>query len=687
MCWWDAARQADSPLWPLARTLDLSGRGLTDADADALAETSALASITTLELADNALTDQGLGRLVRSPHLRRLRRLSVARNCLTSVAVQHLSDAGTLGRLERLDLSGNGVGAHGAELIAAHGAQLRELDLSGNAIGPAGGRTLAAAPALRLVRSLHLGDNGLGSDGVAALATSRTLESLDTLALSDNNLGAGGAAALAVATIGLRLHSLDLHGNDLGASALDVLLSSSRFANLRHLNVAGNALGPTGAMLLASTSFARRLKQLDVSDNALGDAGLAALLGGQPLAGLWDLRVARNGITGAAIALLGSAPAELDALDLSGNPLESEGLQALGLAIGRLFVSRLHLADVSGTHIPLGALVGACQGRLRHLDVSGTHLNDRALSDAASSPHLRRLESLNMSRTDVTLAGLRALVAEGHASGLQTLHIDGLRIGDGDAETLVRALESYPSLLDLSVADCSLGPQTADALARSPLTSRLGTLCLAHNRLGDDGAAALARGAWHVLRELDLEQSDISAAGIASIATAPMMPMAWRLNAQHNVVSSSVDMHTLSTETVARIESSFARLSSEGADFASRFYAVFFRKHPGVVPLFRATSMRRQHQHLMAILAFLVDNLRHPDTVAASLVELAHRHVDYGVSPAHYYAMSAVLLEAIADTLGDDWTPDVEAAWHEGLTAVVTVMLASHRDADAAVTR
>jgi hemoglobin-like flavoprotein len=182
-----------------------------------------------------------------------------------------------------------------------------------------------------------------------------------------------------------------------------------------------------------------------------------------------------------------------------------------------------------------------------------------------------------------------------------------------------------------------------------------------------------------VLRELDLEQNDLGAAGIASIAMAPVMPMLWRLDARHNVASGSLDMHMLSAHVVARIEASFARLSAEGADFASRFYAAFFRRHPGVVPLFRTTSMRRQHQHLMTVLAFLVDNLRHPDTVAASLHDLARRHVGYGVSPSHYYALSSVLLDAIAETLGDEWTPDVESAWHEGLTAVITVMLASHR--------
>jgi serine/threonine protein kinase/hemoglobin-like flavoprotein/Ran GTPase-activating protein (RanGAP) involved in mRNA processing and transport len=677
--WWEEVRRAGTPLWPLARSLDLRGRGLTDADLQELARCDALASITQLELADNGITDAGVLYLAGSAHLRHLRRLGLARNRLTSTAVEHLAERGMLGRLEYLDISGNGVGTFGAEVLAARAQHLVHLELGGNAIGAAGAAALAGSPALAGLRTLGLSSNDLGSDGVAELATSRALEALTALDLSSNAIGPGGTAALAVAPAAFRLQRLELQANALGPAALEVLLTSSRFGNLRHLNVAGNALDATGAMLLASTTFARRLKWLDVSDNAIGDAGLAALLGGQPLAGVWTLAVARNGITGAAVPLLTKGPAELGSLDLSGNPLQDEGLRALAAALARLHLSQLSIAavDASGAH--LGQVVDGCQGWLRTLDVSRNELKGAGFVQFLEAEHVRQLQSLNLTGTGLDACAVQALTGAGVFPRLETLVLDGLHLGDMAGADVVRALEGLPALRHLSLADNRLSSGTARALLETALTHRLARLDLSHNLLGDDGAGALARGTWHTLRELDIEQNDVSLGGIASLLTSPTLPLLWRLDASHNAVGSAIDLHVLSAGVVATIESSFSLIATAGADFAARFYEAFFRRHPGVVPLFRKSSMRRQHQHLMGVLTAVVDNLRHPDALADTLGELAHRHVGYGVAPSQYYAMSAVLLDAIRETLGDRWTPDVEEAWHDGLTAVTTVMLQAHR--------
>lgn len=677
--WWEEARRSGTPFWPLARSLDLRGRGLTDADLMELAGCPALASLTQIELSDNDITDAGVLSLAASPHVRHLQRLGLARNRLSSMAVEHLAERGVLGRLEYLDISGNGIGTRGAEVLAARAQRLVHLELGGNAIGAAGAAALAAGAALSGLRTLGLSSNELGSDGVAALATSRVLDALTALDLSSNAMGPGGTAALAVAPAAVRLQRLELQANALGPAALEVMLASSRFINLRHLNVAGNALDATGAMLLASTPFARRLKWLDVSDNAIGDAGLAALLGGQPLAGLWTLAVARNGITEAAVPLLTKGPAEMSSLDLSGNPLQDEGMRALADALQRLHVSQLSVAAVEASGAHLAHVVDGCQGWLLTLDVSGNQLQGAGFFQFLEAAHARQLQSLNLTGTGLDAGAAQALARPGLFPQLETLVLDGLHLGDAAGAEVVRALESLPALRHLSLADNRLAAATARVLPDTALTHRLARLDLSHNLLGDEGAAVLARGTWHTLRELDIEQNDVSLGGISSLLTSPMLPLLWRLDATHNAVGSAIDLHTLSAGVIATIESSFGILATAGADFAARFYELFFRRHPGVVPLFRKSSMRRQHQHLMAVLAAVVDNLRKPEALADTLGELAHRHVGYGVAPSQYYAMAAVLLDAMRETLGDQWTPDVEDAWHDGLTAVTTVMLQAHR--------
>lgn len=51
------------------------------------------------------------------------------------------------------------------------------------------------------------------------------------------------------------------------------------------------------------------------------------------------------------------------------------------------------------------------------------------------------------------------------------------------------------------------------------------------------------------------------------------------------------------------------------------------------------------------------------DTLRDVLQQLGKRHIRYGVKPAFFPYMGKALLETLAETLGDYWTPEMEAAW------------------------
>jgi hemoglobin-like flavoprotein/Ran GTPase-activating protein (RanGAP) involved in mRNA processing and transport len=679
VAWWEAEVSGHAqPLWSLARALDLSGRDLDDADIGGMAASGALASVTRLNLSHNQITAAGARRLAESPGVRGLAALDLSHNRLTSAGLAALSASSSLSRLTELNVTDNGIGVEGAEALARASWRLTRLDLGFNDIGATGAALLAASPILRHVEVLGLAGNALGSDGAGAIAMSREMTSLSSLDLSGNAIGASGAAALALSPALAGLRHLGLGRNRLGPAGME-LLSSIRLPALEILDVAANELGAHGAMLLAASPTVRRVKSLDVSDNELGDAGLAALLGAPALGGLRELSVARNGVTEAGVTLVGTAPLELTRLDVSGNALGDAGAAALGRALSRTRVSSLGLAHAGMTGHGLAALVEHAGGRLEHLDVSGNRVDADAASALADLGEARALVSLDLSACQLDAPALVRLSSAHRLSALQRLSLASNKLIDDDGPTVVGALERFPAVSAVCLADNALATRFLDALVASSLPSRLHALDLGHGSLADEDVGRLIAAAWPTLRRLSLQGNRISQAGAATLLASPALPLLAELDLGRNVLKGGVDLHSLSRKTVDLMESSFAVIAARGTDFAARFYRELFARHPAVQPLFARVSMRQQQQHLLAALTMVIDHLRTPDVIAPAVEALGRRHVGYRVQASHYVAVTHVALDVIRETLGDQWTPEVDEAWHRGLDAVSAVMLAAHQ--------
>ncbi|HSK08182.1 MAG TPA: protein kinase [Vicinamibacterales bacterium] len=678
--WWESVRRREAcALWPLARALDLSGRGLMDDDVREMAREPALASLASLSLAHNAIGNQAVEALAASPHLASLRRLDLGHNRISSAGIEAFANAGGLRGLETLNLASNGLGPRAVEALVAAPFSLRALDLSGNAVQAAGATTLASSEGMAGLQHLDLRDNDLGSDGAGAMATSRRLDALRSLDLGQNGIGSAGAAALALSGNVAGLTRLRLAGNKLGLEGVDLLLSSSRLSALELLDLGSNDLGPQAAMMIGASPFARRLTALVVRDNELGDAGLAALIGAPYLSRLRVLDVARNRLTAAGAAMLGSAPPDLEELDLSGNGLGTTGATVLAAALPRLRLRVLRVSACGLAGDDLGRLLRAAGPRLETLEAAGNDLGPEGAAAFAEGSPVETLRRLDISANRLGVAGVSALAGGQACRAVRELTIDANEIGDAGGEALARALASMPSLEHLRMEDNGIGAGVLAALAESPLANRLVALGLGSNQLTDASVAPVAHGnGWHALRVLDLRHNEISLAAAASILSAPRLSMLAELNLAQNALAGAVDLHSLARRQVALLEQSFARLSGKRADFAEQFYAHLFSRHPGVKPLFAHVSMRRQQEHLMATLSMVVENLRHPDLVAGQIEALGRRHVGYGVFPSQYQAVTSSLLETLRRMLGEDWTEEVEAAWHDGLEAIARTMIRAH---------
>lgn len=136
--------------------------------------------------------------------------------------------------------------------------------------------------------------------------------------------------------------------------------------------------------------------------------------------------------------------------------------------------------------------------------------------------------------------------------------------------------------------------------------------------------------------------------------------------------------------TVKLIQTSFAQVEPHADLVAALFYRHLFALDPALRPLFRG-DMKSQGRKLMGMLRMVVHGLERLDTLVASVEALGERHAAYGVCDAHFNTVGAALLATLADGLGDDFTPDVQAAWTEAYTILAATMRSGLQRANNAV--
>ena len=150
------------------------------------------------------------------------------------------------------------------------------------------------------------------------------------------------------------------------------------------------------------------------------------------------------------------------------------------------------------------------------------------------------------------------------------------------------------------------------------------------------------------------------------------MSLVFFLHTEPCDVTKVLSAMTLQTDLLT---TSFAQLRDRDTEFTQAFYSTLFANYPQVQPLFKTTQMEEQARKLFASLVLVVNNLTKPEALTPALQGLGTRHIQYGVLPEHYPMVGQTLLKAMAVTLKDQWTPDVEAAWTEAYSAIAAIML------------
>jgi hemoglobin-like flavoprotein len=127
-------------------------------------------------------------------------------------------------------------------------------------------------------------------------------------------------------------------------------------------------------------------------------------------------------------------------------------------------------------------------------------------------------------------------------------------------------------------------------------------------------------------------------------------------------------------DQIAAIQESFAKVVPISEQAAMLFYGRLFKIAPAIRPLFRG-DMVEQGRKLMATLSVVVTGLANLESLLPAASALAKRHVGYGVKAADYQPVGAALLWTLERGLGEQWTPQLAAAWTEAYTVLANFMI------------
>jgi hemoglobin-like flavoprotein len=120
----------------------------------------------------------------------------------------------------------------------------------------------------------------------------------------------------------------------------------------------------------------------------------------------------------------------------------------------------------------------------------------------------------------------------------------------------------------------------------------------------------------------------------------------------------------MNAEQKVLVQESFAKVLPISETAADLFYNRLFELDPSLRPLFKG-DMKDQGRKLMDMINVAVKGLDDLDKIVPAVQALGERHGGYGVKDKDYDTVATALLWTLEQGLGNDFTPEVKAAWVE----------------------
>lgn len=118
----------------------------------------------------------------------------------------------------------------------------------------------------------------------------------------------------------------------------------------------------------------------------------------------------------------------------------------------------------------------------------------------------------------------------------------------------------------------------------------------------------------------------------------------------------------MKAQQIQLVQDSFNLLSDETERVSALFYQRLFDINPSLRSLF-SQDIAVQGAKFMRTLSMLVWGLHQSDRFTTLAHEVGQHHLAYGVRADYYQPVGEALLWALQQSLGEQFTPDVEDAW------------------------
>src|ERR1044072_5886071 len=124
----------------------------------------------------------------------------------------------------------------------------------------------------------------------------------------------------------------------------------------------------------------------------------------------------------------------------------------------------------------------------------------------------------------------------------------------------------------------------------------------------------------------------------------------------------------MNREQIKLVQESFEKVVPIADAAAGLFYGWLFDLDPALESLFKGDIVE-QGRKLMQMIGVAVKSLDRLEQVLPAVRALGERHAGYGVREKDYDTVGRALIWTLKKGLGDDFTPEGEAAWAETYAA------------------